>query len=393
MMTPPTPSSLRDLLARERVEEDDAPPAPRRASRSPRRAASRSRSCRHASPPPPLARKREVVAAAEADGGGSAVSAVVAVLAAYAGRFLKDAEFRSGLRDKCASCLAPASAAAAAEDAAAGRALLANLELGIESIERLAADGAAPRDAKIRSLRNSIRLLSVVASLHSPRPGAAAAGGRGTTTTATCGVPNSHLAACAQLYLSVVYRMERNDRVAARHLLQVFADAPGLARRDLLPDLWDHVFLPHLLHLKVWFTKEVELVADWDAADRCRRMKTLQRLYNEHMDSGTAQFAMYYKEWLKSGADAPPLPSVPLPSVPGNIHACEKHSASVRRSSINRNLWVNIATTCDFIGKKFAACNQSVFVFFKKKSCLVLFSGTMRFSVRHWSWMMSKMQS
>jgi len=82
------------------------------------------------------------------------------------------------------------------------------------------------------------------------------------------------------------------------------------------------------------------------------------------MDSGTAQFAMYYKEWLKSGADAPPVLSVPLPSVPGNIHACEKHSASVRRSSINRNLWVNIATTCDFIGKKFAACNQSVFVFF-----------------------------
>ncbi|RLN08663.1 hypothetical protein C2845_PM11G15430 [Panicum miliaceum] len=346
MMTqPPTPSSLRDLLARERVEEDDAPPAPRRASRSPRRAASRSRSCRHASPPPqPLARKREE-AGAEADGGGNgAVSAVVAVLAAYAGRFLKDAEFRSGLRDKCASCLAPASAAAAAaaEDAASGRALLANLELGIESIERLAADGAAPREAKIRSLRNSIRLLSVVASLHSPRPGgaaaaAAAAGGRGSTTT--CGVPNSHLAACAQLYLSVVYRMERNDRVAARHLLQVFADAPGLARRDLLPDLWDHVFLPHLLHLKVWFTKEVELVADWDADDRCRRMKSLQRLYNDHMDSGTAKFAMYYKEWLKSGADAPPVPSVPLPSVPGNIDACEKLSASVRRSSINRNLY------------------------------------------------------
>ena len=144
MMTPPTPSSLRDLLARERVEEDDAPPAPRRASRSPRRAASRSRSCRHASPPPPLARKREVAAAeAEADGRSGAVSAVVAVLAAYAGRFLKDAEFRSGLRDKCASCLAPASAAAAAEDAAAGRAVLANLELGIESIERLAADGPA----------------------------------------------------------------------------------------------------------------------------------------------------------------------------------------------------------------------------------------------------------
>jgi hypothetical protein len=374
MMTPPppttpTPSSLRDLLARERVEDEDDDgggaarrPTPRRASRSPRRgAASRSRSCRHASPPPPpppprtpLARKgrKEGDDAAAADDDGS-VAAVVAVLSAYAGRFIKDAEFRSVLREKCEACLEPASnAATAAEDAAAGRAVLANLELGIESIERLAADGAAaPRDAKIRSLRNSIRLLSVVASLHSPRP-AAAAGGRGTTTT--CGVPNSHLAACAQLYLSVVYRMERNDRVAARHLLQVFADAPGLARRDLLPDLWDRVFLPHLLHLKVWFTNEVELVAGWDADDRCRRMKTLQRLYNDHMDSGTAQFAMYYKEWLKSGGNEPPIPSVPLPSMPGNLDACEKHSASVRRSSINRNLWVNFATYLIALGRSFA---------------------------------------
>ncbi|OEL23408.1 hypothetical protein BAE44_0015574 [Dichanthelium oligosanthes] len=350
MMPPPstpTPSSLCDLLARERLDEDGGgggarPPAPRRASRSPRRAAasrSRSRSCRHASPPPPtttlMARKGK-----ESDGDG-AVGAVVAVLSAYAGRFLKDSEFRSGLREKCVAFLAPSAAAAAAEDAAAGRAVLANLELGIESIERLAADdSAAPRDAKIRSLRNSIRLLSVVASLHSPRPGNAASTAAATTrSTATCGVPNSHLAACAQLYLSVVYRMERNDRVAARHLLQVFADAPGLARRDLLPDLWDHVFLPHLLHLKVWFTQEVELVADWDADDRCRRMKSLQRLYNDHMDSGTAQFAMYYKEWLKSGADAPPVPSVPLPSMPGNLDVSEKHSASVRRSSINRNLY------------------------------------------------------
>ncbi|CAD6251757.1 unnamed protein product [Miscanthus lutarioriparius] len=332
MMPPPprTPSSLRDLLARERVDEDAPQLAPR-----PRGASSRSRSCRHASPPP-LA---TTTTTREEEGEDAAAGAVVSVLSAYAGRLLRDADFRRALRDKCATCLAPA----AAGDDDAGRPVLANLELGIESIERLAADNGSasaqaqePRDAKIRSLRNSIRLLSVVASLHSPRPGAAGDGGGGRT----CGVPNSHLAACAQLYLAVVYKMERNDRVAARHLMQVFADAPGLARRDLLPDLWDHVFLPHLLHLKVWFTKEVDLVAGWDADDRCRRMKTLQRLYNDHMDSGTAQFAMYYKEWLKSGAAAPPpVPSVPLPSLPRNFDGREKNSASVHRTSINRDLY------------------------------------------------------
>ncbi|EAZ21883.1 hypothetical protein OsJ_05535 [Oryza sativa Japonica Group] len=240
----------------------------------------RARSGRHASPPP-----QRVAPEEEDDGGGgaAAVGAVVAMLSGYVGR-------RSS---------------------------------------------ATPRSL----LRNSIRLLSVVASLHAPpQPPrhAAPTSAPAAAEAHTCGVPNSHLSACAQLYLSVVYKMERNDHVSARHLLQVFVDAPYLARKNLLPDLWDHVFLPHLLHLKVWFTAEADLAPD----DRSRRMKTLQRLYNDHLNSGTAQFAIYYKEWLKSGgAEAPPPPSVPLPSMPGDFDAWDKHSSSLRRSSINRGLY------------------------------------------------------
>uniref|UniRef100_A0A0D3F176 Uncharacterized protein n=1 Tax=Oryza barthii TaxID=65489 RepID=A0A0D3F176_9ORYZ len=320
-MPPSSSSSLRDLLEQERCESHALAAAPRRA-----------RSGRHASPPP-----QSVAPEEEDDGGGgaAAVGAVVAMLSGYVGRFVKDEGFRSGLREKCAACLAPA-----ASRRGAGHAVLANLELGIESIERLAADAASAqaqqRDAKIRSLRNSIRLLSVVASLHAPPRHAAPTSAPAAAEAHTCGVPNSHLSACAQLYLSVVYKMERNDHVSARHLLQVFVDAPYLARKNLLPDLWDHVFLPHLLHLKVWFTAEADLAAD----DRSRRMKTLQRLYNDHLNSGTAQFAIYYKEWLKSGgAEAPPPPSVPLPSMPGDFDAWDKHSSSLRRSSINRGLY------------------------------------------------------
>uniref|UniRef100_A0A0E0G1W5 Uncharacterized protein n=1 Tax=Oryza nivara TaxID=4536 RepID=A0A0E0G1W5_ORYNI len=323
-MPPSSSSSLRDLLEQERCESHALDAAPRRA-----------RSGRHASPPP-----QRVAPEEEDDGGGgaAAVGAVVAMLSGYVGRFVKDEGFRRGLREKCAACLAPA-----ASRRGAGHAVLANLELGIESIERLAADAASAqaqqRDAKIRSLRNSIRLLSVVASLHAPpQPPrhAAPTSAPAAAEAHTCGVPNSHLSACAQLYLSVVYKMERNDHVSARHLLQVFVDAPYLARKNLLPDLWDHVFLPHLLHLKVWFTAEADLAPD----DRSRRMKTLQRLYNDHLNSGTAQFAIYYKEWLKSGgAEAPPPPSVPLPSMPGDFDAWDKHSSSLRRSSINRGLY------------------------------------------------------
>ncbi|XP_073004624.1 putative E3 ubiquitin-protein ligase LIN-1 [Typha latifolia] len=260
----------------------------------------------------------------------SAAQAVISILSGYAGRFLKDAAFRRNLREKCAACLATARKGSA-------HAVLTNLELGIESIERLAEEGGvgtagdgACKDSKIRSLRNSIRLLSIVASLNSPR----SRGGR-----YTCGMPNSHLSACAQLYLAVVYKIERNDRISARHLLQVFVDAPYLARKNLLPDLWDHFFLPHLLHLKVWYHKEVELVSGWDIEDRDQRLKGLDRAYNDQMNVGTARFAVYYKEWLKAGAKAPPVPSVPLPSRPSCREVWGKRSVSLSQNSVNRSLY------------------------------------------------------
>nr|XP_010927102.3 putative E3 ubiquitin-protein ligase LIN [Elaeis guineensis] len=254
----------------------------------------------------------------------AAVRAVVLILSGYAGRFLKDGGFRRRLREKCNACLAARKGAA--------HAVLANLELGIESIERLAEEGpnGATRDSKIRSLRNSIRLLSIVASLNSPK---SRSGGY------TCGVPNSHLSACAQLYLAMVYKIERNDWVSARHLLQVFVDAPFLARKNLLPDLWDHFFLPHLLHLKVWYSKEAELVAGWEVEDRDQRMKGLNRAYIDQMDGGTAQFALYYKEWLKVGGKAPPVPAVSLPLRTSYLEAWGKRSVSLSRCSINRNLY------------------------------------------------------
>jgi hypothetical protein len=274
----------------------------------------------HASPPP--------------RGDSDAVGTVVSMLSGYAGRFSKDPEFRRALREKCAPWLAPAASERREH------AVLADLELAIESVERLADAAPSPRDSKIRSLRNSIRLLGVVASLHAP-PHPTAAEDRGCAYT--CGVPNAHLAACAQLYLAIVYRMERDSDLAARHLLQVFVESPRLARQSLLPDLWAHVFLPHLLHLEVWLADESELVGcDDDDGRGSRRRRTLQRLYDDQMDSGTAQFAMYYKEWLKCGADTPPdAPSVPLPSLPGEFDNGEKHSLSMRTSSINRNLCVN----------------------------------------------------
>jgi hypothetical protein len=159
----------------------------------------------------------------------NAAHTVVSILSGYAGRFVKDPIFRQIAREKCLAVTACTRGA---------HAVLTNLELGMEATEKLCEEqSATQRDLKIRSLRNSVRLLSVVAALN----------GSGYT----CGVQNSHLSLCAHLYLSVLYQIERDDLASACHMLEVFADAPYLARKSLLPDLWDHFFLPHLLHLKV----------------------------------------------------------------------------------------------------------------------------------------------
>ncbi|MQM07812.1 hypothetical protein Taro_040659 [Colocasia esculenta] len=290
--------------------------------------------------------RSRVSAAAPPDGSpGSAVAdaaasrAAVSILSGYVGRYPKDAAFRRRVRERCAASLA----AARRKDAA--HAMLVNLEMGMEAIERLAdkdpgdpgnikarslKDPSDARDQKIRSLRNSIRLLSIVASLSSPK----------SRDGFTCGVPNSHLSACAQLYLAIVYKMQKEDRVAARHLLQVFCDAPYLARRTLLPDLWEHFFLPHLLHLDIWFNKEEEAASAMNTDQDRRRMKWLSRVYNDQMDKGTAQFALYYKEWLKVGAAAAPaVPSVSLPPAASYSAGSGKRSVSVSPCSVNRNLY------------------------------------------------------
>lgn len=252
-----------------------------------------------------------------------AVRAVVSILSSYAGRFSKDGEFRERVRERCMVCLAVSKGAA--------HAVLTNLELGMDNIERLAGDPPGSKESKIRSLRNSIRLLSIVASLNSPRS---------KRNGFTCGVPNSHLSAIAQLYLAFVYRIERNDRLSSRHLLQMFCDAPFVARRNLLPNLWEHFFLPHLLHLKVWYAKEEDVVSGWDAEEKDHRLKMLSRVYNDSLDAGTVKFALYYKEWLNVGGEAPPLPSVPLPSRPESIEPVEMTSIVAISSSKNAGLCV-----------------------------------------------------
>ncbi|XP_071701842.1 putative E3 ubiquitin-protein ligase LIN-2 [Rutidosis leptorrhynchoides] len=242
-----------------------------------------------------------------------ATKAVISILSAYAGKYIKDKDFRDSLREKCCSCLVRR-----INNGVSDNGIFANMELGIESVEKLIDNPGTVKELRMKSLRNSIGFLTIVASLNSKE----------SRNATTCGTPNSYLSACAQLYLSIVYKLEKNDRICARHVLQVFVDCPKLARTHLLPDLWDHFFLPHLLHLKIWFDKQV---SDDYSKDQ---EEYVTKAYEDHMDMGTIQFALYYKEWLKTGGQPPDnLPSVPLPS--SNLSSATRRR---RSSSLNNFL-------------------------------------------------------
>ncbi|XP_076889397.1 putative E3 ubiquitin-protein ligase LIN-2 [Bidens hawaiensis] len=205
-----------------------------------------------------------------------ATKAVISILSGCAGKYLKHKECRDSLRDTC--CLF------------SDNVVFGNMELGIESVEKLIENHPGTiKDMKMKLLRNSIGFLTIVASSS-----------------------NSQLSACAHLYLSIVYKIDKNDRICATHVLQVFVDSPQLARTHLLPDLWEHFFLPHLLHLKIWYNKQTESLLK----DQEQQAEHLKEVYEDHLNTGTVQFAIYYKEWLKTGGQPPAnLPSVPLPLV------------------------------------------------------------------------------
>lgn len=253
-----------------------------------------------------------------------AIKAVIAILSGYIGRYVKDDNFREKIREKSSSLL---ERRRRRKDS--GDEVFVNMELGTKKIDRLAENqGTIEQVRMIKRLRNSIELLTIVASLNS----------KTSRDASTCGVPNSHLSACAQLYLAIAYKLQKNDRVSSKHLLQVFCDSPSLARTYLLPDLWEHLFLPHLLHVKIWYNTELEFLSNEAHGEKEKKMKVLSKVYNEKMDTGTNLFAQYYKQWLKVGASEPPLPNVSLPSRPSYRSSRRSSDSFVSNSSINPNL-------------------------------------------------------
>lgn len=225
----------------------------------------------------------------------AAIRAIISMLSGYFKYFLRDEDFRASLRRGSFSSL---NISGVEEGFSTESKVVANIEEAIETAERAAEERSNAKELKKASLQ-----LSVIAGLNT----------NDLKDGYTSGIPNYKLSACAHLYLGVIYKLQKKDKAAAKHLLQVFCDSPFQARTVLLPDLWDQIFLPHLLHVKSWYDKEVESLAN--SKSKKRKLKLLDTVYDEILDSGTYQFAAYYKDWLTEGAEAPLLPSIQIPSI------------------------------------------------------------------------------
>ncbi|KAL2487861.1 putative E3 ubiquitin-protein ligase [Forsythia ovata] len=223
----------------------------------------------------------------------AAVKAMISILSGHVKRFLTDGDFRTSLRHNSFASLNFIGLEQGLDTECK---IIENLEQAIEMVERAAEENATAKELKKASLQ-----LSVITGLNS----------NDLKDRYTSGIPNFKLSACAHLYLSVTYMLQKKDRIAAKHLLQVFCDSPFQARTTLLPDLWDQIFLPHLSDLKLWYDKEAYSLADSPISTN---LKLLDKVYNETLDSATYQFAFYYKDWLTEGVEAPSFPSITIPS-------------------------------------------------------------------------------
>ncbi|KAH7664559.1 Zinc finger RING/FYVE/PHD-type protein [Dioscorea alata] len=229
----------------------------------------------------------------------AAIGALVSILMGSLRRFFKDENFRASLRHTCLSWLYPSGGNGRNGDSDSR--VIANLREAIGIVEGAVKTMPDPRDLKRASLK-----LSVLAGLSY---GDLKKGFTG-------GIPNLHLSACAHLYLSLFYRLQKKNKASGRHLLQVFCDVPYPGRTVLLLSLWERLIFPHLSHLKAWYEKEAELIPR--TPSRLQKLQALEEVYNNALDGGTHRFAIYYKEWLieENEARAPPFPCVDVPDNP-----------------------------------------------------------------------------
>ncbi|KAG7023876.1 putative E3 ubiquitin-protein ligase LIN-2, partial [Cucurbita argyrosperma subsp. argyrosperma] len=221
----------------------------------------------------------------------AAIQAVISIINGYLKYFFKDKDFRSTLRHNSFSLLNFIGV-----EGRKSSKVVTSLEQAIDVVEK-AAEGLSTE----KDLKRALWQLSMIAGLNT----------NALKDGFTSEISNSKLSALAHLYLGLIFKKQKKENSSAKHILQVFFGIPYQARIILFPELWDYLFLPHLSHIKSWYDREVDSLVD--TSNQSSNHKLLVKVYNETLDSGTCEFAVYYKDWL-TGIEAP-APSIVVPSV------------------------------------------------------------------------------
>ncbi|PKA65131.1 Putative E3 ubiquitin-protein ligase LIN-1 [Apostasia shenzhenica] len=223
----------------------------------------------------------------------ASVKTVTSILNSFVKRILKDENFRSFMYQRCTFSLKSNGVKDIGHNNCV---VLSTLKEAIAAVHRIISEGVNELELNKASLN-----LSMITGLKLMN----------LDVGYTSGIPNSHLAACAHLYLSIICMIQKKDKVSAKYLLQVFCDTPHHSRRKLLPEIWERLFWLHLTHLKEWYDKEVESVQGTSGVTM--KMELLEKVFNDLLDVSTCQLASYYQDLLMDETDSPALPSVSIP--------------------------------------------------------------------------------
>ncbi|KAL4380712.1 hypothetical protein S83_011437 [Arachis hypogaea] len=115
-----------------------------------------------------------------------AIGAVMKILSGYIGRYVKDELFRRKIRERCSSVMERRR-----EDS--NDEVFENLEMGMGKVDKLVEDHGRMRQVMlIKSLKNSIEILTIIVA-------------------SSLNAKDSHLSACAQIYLAIAYKMLKKE--------------------------------------------------------------------------------------------------------------------------------------------------------------------------------------
>ncbi|KAH9320860.1 hypothetical protein KI387_015499 [Taxus chinensis] len=208
------------------------------------------------------------------------VKALILLISKYIARLLADSTRRRAIRLKCKSRIRMCKHGEFFEFGE--QVVLANLYWGMQSLEK--AINSTSVEAKNARLENAERMLQVPALLDED--------------ATTAGMSNSYIICCAYFHLALVWKIRKNERQMALHLLQAFVVSPHYSRLDFAPGLWKEIFLPHVSFLENEFVADLEMAGGIEPDELHLKRTQRRTYYKEALNKITRKHAKYYKDWL-----------------------------------------------------------------------------------------------